>query len=107
VLLINSDGKVAVVTSASRGIGLAVVKALAESGAKVMASVRQPTDALTELAATYDVYPVIANAGTVEGAQRFVQETIERLGRLDILVNNIGATDTSAGGGFLQLSDAD
>jgi NAD(P)-dependent dehydrogenase (short-subunit alcohol dehydrogenase family) len=48
-----------------------------------------------------------ANAGTVEGAQRFVQETIERLGRLDILVNNIGATDTSAGGGFLQLSDAD
>jgi NAD(P)-dependent dehydrogenase (short-subunit alcohol dehydrogenase family) len=104
---ISLDGKVAVVTGASRGIGLAVVKALAESGAKVVASVRQSTDALNELAATYDVYPVIANAGTVEGTQRLVEETIKRWSRLDILVNNIGATDSRAGDGFLQLLDAD
>jgi NAD(P)-dependent dehydrogenase (short-subunit alcohol dehydrogenase family) len=104
---ISLNGKVAVVTGASRGIGLALVKELAESGAKVIASARQPTEALLELAVTYDVYPVAANAGTAEGAEQIVEETISRFGRLDILVNNIGATDSRQGEGFLQLSDAD
>lgn len=104
---ISLNGKVAVVTGASRGIGLAIVKALAESGAKVTASVRRITEELTALAADYDVYPVIANAAIAEGAELVVKETVNRHGHLDILINNIGATDTRAGEGFLQLSDTD
>jgi NAD(P)-dependent dehydrogenase (short-subunit alcohol dehydrogenase family) len=104
---ISLDGKAAVVTGASRGIGLAIVKALAESGAKVTACARQSSDALTELAARLDVHPVIANAATNEGASQMVKETVERFGRLDILINNIGATDTRAGESFLQMTDAD
>ncbi len=104
---ISLNGKVAVVTGASRGIGLATVKALAESGAKVIAAARQATEELRELGATREVFPVIANAAATEGAEQVVKETINRYGRLDILVNNIGATDTRAGQGFLQLSDAD
>jgi NAD(P)-dependent dehydrogenase (short-subunit alcohol dehydrogenase family) len=104
---ISLDGKVAVVTGASRGIGLAIVKALTESGAKVTASARQITEALTDLAANCDVHPVVANAGTQEGAELVIKETVKRYGRLDILINNIGATDTRAGEGFLQLSDTD
>jgi NAD(P)-dependent dehydrogenase (short-subunit alcohol dehydrogenase family) len=46
---ISLEGKVAIVTGASRGIGLATVKALAESGAKVIAAARQVTEALMEL----------------------------------------------------------
>ncbi|UUZ82471.1 glucose 1-dehydrogenase [Paenibacillus sp. P26] len=104
---ISLDGKAAVVTGASRGIGLAIVKALAESGAKVFAAVRQTTDELEKLAAAYDVYPVIANAATAEGARQVVEETVRRFGRLDILVNNIGATDTRPGEGFQPLTDDD
>ncbi|MCD9024811.1 SDR family NAD(P)-dependent oxidoreductase [Cohnella silvisoli] len=104
---ISLNGKVAIVTGASRGIGLATVKALAESGAKVTAAARQVTEELAELAAAFDVFIVTANAATTEGAEHVVKETVRRYGRLDILVNNIGATDTRAGQGFLQLTDED
>lgn len=104
---ITLNGKVAAVTGASRGIGLAAVKAMADSGAKVIAAARQITDELRELAATHEVFPIIANAATKEGAEQVVKETVDRFGRLDILVNNIGATDAREGEGFLQLSDSD
>jgi NAD(P)-dependent dehydrogenase (short-subunit alcohol dehydrogenase family) len=60
-----------------------------------------------ELTNTFDVSPLIANAATTKGAEDIVRETVNRYGKLDILVNNIGATDASAGQGFLQLSDDD
>lgn len=104
---ISLEGKVAVVTGGSRGIGFATVKALAESGAIVVAAARQVTEQLRELAAACDVFPVVTNAATTEGAEYVMQETVNRYGKLDILVNNIGATDSRAGQGFLQLSDRD
>jgi NAD(P)-dependent dehydrogenase (short-subunit alcohol dehydrogenase family) len=86
---VDLDGKVALVTGASKGIGAAVARAYAEHGAKVMLSSRKK-DALEETAATIDgetdVYA--AHAGDPDQARACVSATIERFGGLDILVNN-------------------
>jgi NAD(P)-dependent dehydrogenase (short-subunit alcohol dehydrogenase family) len=83
------DGKVALVTGASRGIGKAIAKAMAESGAKVMLSSRKQ-DQLEAAAAEIDGETAVfaANAGDVAAGKACVAATIERFGGLDILVNN-------------------
>lgn len=83
------DGKVALVTGASRGIGRAIAKAMGESGAKVMLSSRKQ-DQLEAAAADIDGETAVfaANAGDVEAGRACVAATIERFGALDILVNN-------------------
>ncbi|MDQ1446515.1 MAG: hypothetical protein QOI20_2979, partial [Acidimicrobiaceae bacterium] len=83
------DGKVALVTGASRGIGRAIAAAYAEAGAKVMISSRKE-DALKEAASTMagEVEWFAANAGDEDAAAACVQATVDRLGGLDILVNN-------------------
>lgn len=86
---ISLDGKVALVTGASRGIGKAIAASMAEAGAKVMLNSRKQ-DALEAAAAemTGEVAVFAANAGDDDAGQRAVQATIERFGGLDILVNN-------------------
>jgi NAD(P)-dependent dehydrogenase (short-subunit alcohol dehydrogenase family) len=83
------DGKVALVTGASRGIGLAVASAMAEAGAKVMLSSRK-REALEAAAAGIDgeTGVFVAHAGRPEDAEACVAATVERFGGLDILVNN-------------------
>lgn len=87
------DGKVALVTGASRGIGRAVAAAYSAAGAKVMLSSRKQ-DALEEARASMtasargDIEVFAANAGDPDAAEECVRATIERLGGLDILVNN-------------------
>jgi NAD(P)-dependent dehydrogenase (short-subunit alcohol dehydrogenase family) len=86
---ISLDGKVALVTGASRGIGKAVAATLAASGAKVMLVSRkldQLEAAAAEIGGDVEVYA--ANTGDVEAGRAAVQATIERFGGLDILVNN-------------------
>jgi NAD(P)-dependent dehydrogenase (short-subunit alcohol dehydrogenase family) len=86
---IRFEGKVALIVGASRGIGAAMAKTLAESGARVMLSSRK-ADALDEVAATIDgdTACFAANAGKVEDARACIDATIAHFGGLDILVNN-------------------
>jgi NAD(P)-dependent dehydrogenase (short-subunit alcohol dehydrogenase family) len=86
---ISFEGKVALVTGASKGIGKAIAKTLAESGAKVMLSSRKE-DQLRETAAEIDGETDVfaANAGDVDAGRACIDATIARFGGLDILVNN-------------------
>jgi NAD(P)-dependent dehydrogenase (short-subunit alcohol dehydrogenase family) len=83
------DGKVALVTGGSKGIGRAIAASMAEAGARVMISSRKE-DQLKEAAGSMsgEVAWFAANAGDPEAAEACVAATIERLGGLDILVNN-------------------
>jgi NAD(P)-dependent dehydrogenase (short-subunit alcohol dehydrogenase family) len=86
---ISLAGKVALVTGASKGIGLAIAKGLAESGAQVMLSSRK-LDQLQAAAAGIDGETAVfaANAGDLDAAAACVDAAIERFGGLDVLVNN-------------------
>lgn len=95
-------GKTAVVTGASRGIGLAVAQALAAEGVRVLGAARNPTP---ELEATATAIP--ADLSTREGAEAVVDAALSELDGIDILVNNVGAgdSDSFALGGFLDADD--
>jgi NAD(P)-dependent dehydrogenase (short-subunit alcohol dehydrogenase family) len=86
---IDLTGKTALVTGASKGIGRATAKALAEAGANVMLSSRKQ-EALDEAAATIDgvTATFAANAGDPDQAEACVAATLDRFGAVDILVNN-------------------
>jgi NAD(P)-dependent dehydrogenase (short-subunit alcohol dehydrogenase family) len=86
------DGKVALVTGGSRGIGRAIAARFAQSGANVMISSRK-ADALADAAASMDgldgdVAWQAANVGDPDAAQQTVDATVARFGALDVLVNN-------------------
>ncbi len=95
------EGKVAIVTGGTRGIGFAIVKKFLENGAKValFGSKADTVDkALTSLKETnpdWDVigdYPDLSDAAAVEAAVQKVKDTY---GSLDILVNNAGVSDST------------
>ena len=86
---ISLDGKVALVTGASKGIGRAIAAEMAEAGARVMLSSRKQ-DQLEASAAEIKGETAVfaANAGEPDQAQACVAATVERFGSVDILVNN-------------------
>jgi len=88
----RADGKVALVTGGTRGIGLAIAHGLGEAGAKLVVSSR--TDTLGGLeslrAAGHEVEFVAADLTDPEAPARLVAATEARFGGLDILVNNAG-----------------
>ena len=91
------DGKVALVTGGSRGIGRGIARAFAEAGARVMISSRK---AEACAAAAAELGPAVSfeagHTGKREDAERVIGATLERLGGLDVLVNN-AATNPYAG----------
>lgn len=95
------QGKVAVITGASRGIGLAVATALAEAGARVVAGSRTPGDALAQLTERYAVITVAVDLSTSDGPATLVERAIQEFGALDILINNVGGSPAPRLNGFL------
>jgi NAD(P)-dependent dehydrogenase (short-subunit alcohol dehydrogenase family) len=86
---LSLEGKVALVTGASRGIGKAIARAYADAGASVLLSSRKQ-EALEAAAAEIggDVDVFAANAGDPDQAAAAVARCVERFGSVDILVNN-------------------
>ncbi len=97
--------KVAVVTGASKGIGLAIAEALGREGARVVAGSRTTTPELEALRARYDVAVVPVDLALADGAGRLIGAAANRFGKVDILVNNLGATSPRSG--FLEVDDAE
>lgn len=86
------DGKIAVVTGASRGIGEAIAKGLSEFGAKVVLASRKQ-EALDEVKKEIEdtggeALAIATHMGDLEAIDNLIAETMEAYGRIDILVNN-------------------
>lgn len=93
----NLEGKVAVVTGASRGIGRAIALELARFGASVVVNYNRSADAASEVVATIEeeggeAVAVQADVGDLDQATGLVQSAIDTFGGIDILVNNAGTT---------------
>jgi NAD(P)-dependent dehydrogenase (short-subunit alcohol dehydrogenase family) len=99
------QGKVAVVTGASKGIGLAVVHALREEGVTVVAGSRHGSAELSTLVEAGGVESVEVDLADPSGPQALVEHA-DAHGGLDILVNNVGAVALRPQG-FLALTDED
>jgi len=100
VTFASLEGKTALVTGASRGIGQAIARELAAAGATVVIGYRSGKDEADSLAAELGGRAVQADVSNAEEAQRLVAES----GDLDILVNNAGLTRD---GLLARMSDDD
>jgi gluconate 5-dehydrogenase len=94
--LFDLTGQTALITGGSRGLGLQMAHALGEAGARLVLSSRKADDlevAVAELkAAGIDADYIAADCGKEEDIRRLANETMKRMGRIDILINNAGAT---------------
>jgi len=92
----RSEGKIAIVTGASRGIGRGIALALAEAGATVICAARDQgklDDVVTEIAAAggkAHAHPV--DVASRESIEALITSTVAGHGRIDVLVNNAGIT---------------
>ena len=93
--LFQLDNKVAIVTGASKGIGEAMARGLAEFGAKVVISSRKQ-ESVEAVAKSFqndglEAIAIAANMGNVEEAQNLVDQTVDAYGGIDIIINNAAA----------------
>lgn len=94
-------GKITLVTGGTKGAGKAIAQRLHRAGATVIITARnKPEDDQAQL------HFISADLSQPKDTQKVVDEVLERYGRLDILINNLGASETP-GGGFSVLTDED
>ncbi|MEZ4645037.1 MAG: 3-oxoacyl-[acyl-carrier-protein] reductase [Chloroflexota bacterium] len=91
------EGKVAIVTGASRGIGRAIAEDLAANGARVVVNYHSSAEAATEVVQSIEgnggtAVAVQADVSNFEAAKELIKATIDTYGQVDILVNNAGTT---------------
>lgn len=92
------EGKVAIVTGASRGIGAEIAKALTRNGATVIGTYNSGSAHIEEVSRTIaeegigTFHAIQADVSVVEDTERLVSEVIEKFGKIDILINNAGIT---------------
>src|SRR5947209_3369756 len=92
--LFRLDGRTALVTGGSRGLGRAIAQAFAEAGADLVlvgrtaATLEQARQELAPLGPKVGV--VVADLHSAEGAGQLCDEVLGRFGRIDVLVNNVG-----------------
>lgn len=94
-------GKTALVTGATKGVGKAVAERLAAAGAQVIITARNQPGHTTD-----NLHFIAADLSTQAGTETVVSEVLAKFGKLDILVNNLGGSETPAGG-FAALTAAD
>ncbi|MCF1593313.1 oxidoreductase [Streptomyces muensis] len=99
---LNLTARTAVVTGASRGIGLATVRTLTDEGVRVVGAARTVTPELKETGA----HAVAADLSTAEGVAALMDAALAELGGIDLLVNNVGGGD-AATVGFLDVDDTE
>jgi len=102
--LFKLEGRVAIVTGATRGLGLAMTGALLEAGAQVLGVDRGPCGDVPESLARPGFSLHLEDVSAEGAAERIVAEALGRFGRLDILVNNAGIIRRAP---FLEFSEAD
>ncbi|WP_394666338.1 SDR family oxidoreductase [uncultured Chryseobacterium sp.] len=95
------SGKTALVTGGTKGAGKAIAERLSNAGAKVIITARNPPEISDD-----NPYFISADLSTATGTEKVVKEVLATFGRLDILVNNLGGSETKAGG-FAVLNDED
>ncbi|WOK04816.1 SDR family oxidoreductase [Imperialibacter roseus] len=94
-------GKIALVTGGTKGTGKAIAARLLQAGATVIITARN-----RPAASAQNLHFISADLSTSAGTAKVIQEVQSTFGRLDILVNNLGGSDTP-GGGFAVLTDED
>jgi len=103
------DGKIAIVTGASRGIGRSIAHDLAAHGAAVVVNYSRSHEAAQEVVSRIEsaggrAIAVQADVSNLEQAQDLVKTTLEQFGQIDILVNNAGTTRDKL---LLSMKEAD
>jgi len=89
------------VTGGTKGTGKAIADRLLNAGATVIITARNAPEQLKE-----KLYFISADLSKSAGTEKVVSEVLQKFGRLDILINNLGGSETQ-GGGFAVLSDED
>ncbi|GAB3491463.1 oxidoreductase [Spirosoma knui] len=94
-------GKIALVTGGTKGAGKAIADRLLKAGATVIVTARNKPEEQTDR-----LHFIAADLSKPEGTQQVVDQLLCEFGQLDILINNLGSSETP-GGGFAVLSDND
>lgn len=95
------SGKVALVTGGTKGAGKAISERLLEAGATVIITARHKPESENP-----NLCFIPADLSRAEGTQKVADEVLQEYGKLDILINNLGGSETP-GGGFSALTDED